>query len=594
MIRPHALLIAAAGLAPLFTHAAAPTAGPLEPRLAALTETPAAAGPLRLVSRTDGLEVFSRELRDGALLVALVNRSGATPPLAEDKARYAGPVVSPATPGRSVRIETGIEGAKKLWLVVTDAGDGNSGDHADWAEPVLSGPAGNLRLTDLRWTRATSAWRGPTLNKGLENRPMKIADFTPSFGIAAHAESVIEYDLPAGYAKFSAITGLDNAGRGSVRFLVFTENPRPKSAAPDTVAVPLRDLGFAGGATLTPVAGSPALAGDTLSADLPVGGIAVARLTAAPVAANTVIRPGEVMGDTEGRVIQAHGGGILYHDGAYYWYGENKDGPTSPSPVDRTDVIGVSCYSSRDLLNWKNEGVVLKASSVKGHDLHPSMVLERPKVIRNAKTGKFVMWAHIDSANYQYARAGVAVSDSPTGPFEYLGSVRPEGQMARDQTVFVDDDGSAYHIYSSEHNATTYISKLSDDYTKHTGVFIRVFEKKFLEAPAVFKRRGKYHMIASGQSGWAPNPAHSAVADSMLGAWKELGNPCVGEGKNTTFRSQSTFVLPLPGKPDTFIYLGDRWNPKNLRDSRYVWLPLRFEGDKPVLEWRDAWSPAKL
>ena len=98
------------------------------------------------------------------------------------------------------------------------------------------------------------------------------------------------------------------------------------------------------------------------------------------------------------------------------------------------------------------------------HDLHPSKVLERPKVIYNRKTGKFVMWAHVESADYSKACAGVAVSDSPAGPFTYLGSFRPNDAMSRDQTVFVDDDGRAYQFYSSENNATMYISLLTDDY----------------------------------------------------------------------------------------------------------------------------------
>ncbi len=306
------------------------------------------------------------------------------------------------------------------------------------------------------------------------------------------------------------------------------------------------------------------------------------------------IRSGEVWSDTEGRVIQAHGGGILFHEGVYYWYGEYKDGPTRRSPVDRVDVIGVSCYSSLDLLNWKFEGLALKGVDRPGHDLRPEMVLERPKVVFNRKTGKFVMWAHIDSADYGYARGGVAVADSPAGPFTYLGSVRPEGRMCRDMTVFVDDDGSAYHVYASENNATILISKLSEDYTAHTGVYAKAFENKFWEAPALFKHGGRYYMIASGQSGWAPNPARSAVAPTPMGPWTELGNPCAGGKAGTTFDSQSTHVLPVAGRPGAYVFMADRWNPQNLRDSRYVWLPLRFAEGKPKLEWIDSWSPDQL
>lgn len=124
---------------------------------------------------------------------------------------------------------------------------------------------------------------------------------------------------------------------------------------------------------------------------------------------NSYIIPGEVWKDTDGNPINAHGGGLLYHDGTYYWYGEYKKGKTilpdwATWECYRTDVTGVGCYSSKDLLNWKFEDIVLPAvKEDPNHDLHPSKVLERPKVIYNKKTGKFVMWAHVESADYSKA-----------------------------------------------------------------------------------------------------------------------------------------------------------------------------------------------
>lgn len=307
---------------------------------------------------------------------------------------------------------------------------------------------------------------------------------------------------------------------------------------------------------------------------------------------NQLFKPGQDWLDSRGKSIQAHGGGILYYEGTYYWYGENKDGITKSGGCGaRVDVIGVSCYSSEDLYNWKFEGLVLKA--VPGdpeHDLHPSGVVERPKVIYNATTKKFVMWMHIDNCNYKAARTGVAVADSPVGPFTYMESVRAFGQDSRDQTVFKDEDGKAYRIFSSEGNETTYIALLSDDYLRHTGKFAKVFEGRFMEAQTVFKRAGKYYFIASGCSGWAPNPARSAVADSILGPWTELGNPCFGADADRTFGAQSTYVFPVEGKKNAYIFMADRWNKDNLGDSRYVWLPLEFRDGKPAIEWREQWA----
>ncbi len=312
-------------------------------------------------------------------------------------------------------------------------------------------------------------------------------------------------------------------------------------------------------------------------------------------------RPGAVWLDTGGQPINAHGGGMLFHKGTYYWYGENKEGltwlPESTKAWDgyRVDITGIRCYSSTDLKRWKDEGLVLKAvTNSPAHDLHPSKVCERPKVVFNRSTKKFVMWVHIDSEDYKAARAGVAVADRPTGPFVYLESVRPEGQESRDQTVFQDDDGKAYRIYSSENNDTTYISLLTDDYLKHSGRFVRVFEKRRMEAPVVFKRARQYWFIGSGCTGWDPNPARAAVARSIWGPWTELENPCLGPGATNTFGAQSTFVFPVAGKSDTWIFMADRWNKNNLPDSRYVWLPLQFRKDRPVVPWSDTWDITKL
>ena len=312
--------------------------------------------------------------------------------------------------------------------------------------------------------------------------------------------------------------------------------------------------------------------------------------------AEKTINPGEIWSDTDGNPINAHGAGILFHQGKYYWFGEYKKGKTwlvesMNWECYRVNAGGVSCYSSENLTDWKFEGIALAPDTADSlHDLHISKVIERPKVIYNEATKKFVMWMHIDSEDYQYARAGVAVSDKPEGPYQYIGSMRPNGQMSRDMTLFKDTDGRAYHIFSSENNATTHISLLSPDYLQPSGMVNRIFDGLYREAPAMFKHNEKYYLISSGCTGWSPNPAMLASADSILGDWTELYNPCIGPNGDSTFFAQSTFVLPLEGKPDEFIFMADRWNKTNLEDSRYVWLPMVFRNDSAAIEWKDSWS----
>lgn len=327
-----------------------------------------------------------------------------------------------------------------------------------------------------------------------------------------------------------------------------------------------------------------------------------------------------MVADTDGRPINAHGGGVLYHEGVYYWYGELKEGRTYLPGVNKhwggTRVLagGVSCYSSTNLCDWRNEGVVLPSDAGNpDHDLACENVIERPKVIYNGSTRTFVMWFHQDSPDYHAARSAVAVSDTPTGSFEYLGSFRPNagvwplnvtgqdkipgdtnrlardfegGQMARDMTLFVDDDGKAYQFYASEENATLHVSQLTDDYLKPAGKYARLFIGRSMEAPAVFKRKGRYYLIASGCTGWDPNPARSAVADNIFGPWTELGNPCRGKDAGITFGCQSTFVLPVAGQPDVFMAMFDRWKKFDLPNSEHLWLPVEFDDqNRPTLQF---------
>lgn len=364
--------------------------------------------------------------------------------------------------------------------------------------------------------------------------------------------------------------------------------------------------------------------------------------TAASSERADTIDSGSLWLDTDGRPIDAHGGGILRHDGAYYWYGEMKRGETELPACNaswggtRVPFAGVSCYASTDLVHWRHLGNVLPVTAGVP-ELQPDRVIERPKVIFNRATQTFVMWMHVDSMDYHEARTGIAVAKSPAGPFHFVRSFRPDagvlpddmpgatreefraaraagaaaldawgarhdewriwardfagGQMARDMALFVDDDGAAYQFYASEENRVMHVSRLSDDYLGHAGRYRRItFDSR--EAPAPFKWRGRYYLFSSGCTGWDPNPTHLHSAPNLLGEWTDRG-PAFAEKSSAaevSYLSQTTFVLPLEG--GALLYLADRWNKDDLAQSRYVWLPVETAGETPKLRWRQTWTLA--
>ncbi|MDF2852874.1 MAG: hypothetical protein K0S31_3559, partial [Sphingobacterium multivorum] len=292
--------------------------------------------------------------------------------------------------------------------------------------------------------------------------------------------------------------------------------------------------------------------------------------------------PGEIWKDQSGDVINAHGGGVLHQNGKYYWYGEKRGGTTSQ---------GVNVYSSNDLYNWKFEGLALTPSADSTSDIAWGCIMERPKVIYHEQLKKYVMWFHLElkGQGYAAARAAVATSDSPLGPFQFVHSFRPNNNMSRDMGLFVDTDGRAYQIYSSDENYALRLVQLTDDYLHVTAKDSLLF-RNHREAPALFKHKDQYYLITSGCTGWAPNRAELHVAKSLFGPWKSLGDPMQGPNSALTYGGQSTFILPVAGKTDAFIFMADRWNPKDLMDSRYIWLPVDLQNEKGQINWKDQWD----
>jgi putative membrane-bound dehydrogenase-like protein len=176
------------------------------------------------------------------------------------------PVITTATPGHAVKIEADIRGAKNLYLAVTDGGNGFGCDWADWAEPRLIGPKGELKLTDLKWKQASTDWGQVQINRNTDGGELKIDGKPVAYGIGTHANSVIHFELPEGFEKFVARAGIDNGGSeqggSSVQFLVYTTAPGPigNSVSPDrTPEAALAGLDIADGLEVKLFAAEPML-----------------------------------------------------------------------------------------------------------------------------------------------------------------------------------------------------------------------------------------------------------------------------------------------------------------------------------------------
>lgn len=312
--------------------------------------------------------------------------------------------------------------------------------------------------------------------------------------------------------------------------------------------------------------------------------------------------------DTDGNIINASDGGLIYVDGKYYWYGMSL----RPMPFaalgegGQTTKVGVVMYSSTDLYNWTYEGVILQCSTDPESDLCGPMRFERPKIIYNDKTKKFVLWCHYvkrpgdHTFDMGAAEAGVASRNTINGQYEWHGYTRPIDQMGavRDCTVYKDKDGTGYFIYDRDvkledgsRNRCLHIVKLSEDYLSFTDVYRRLDVAYWREAATILYHNGYYFMFTSGLTGWKTNPAKYFRAKSLFGPWTEMGDPCVDDTTGTTFESQSTYIFPVEGKPGLFIHMAERHNIQNFECCSYIWLPVEFPtSDTVKLVYRNSWK----
>lgn len=342
----------------------------------------------------------------------------------------------------------------------------------------------------------------------------------------------------------------------------------------------------------------------------------------------TSFHPGQVWLDTNGNRIHAHGGNIFVEDGIYYWYGENKE---FTDPDKNIWHWGVRCYASTGLYNWEDKGLIIPPEpGDPDSSLHPSACMDRPHILYNRRTGKYVCWLKIMGRDGTQSET-VLTADRLLGPYTKVREgLRPLGMSAGDFDLAVAPDGKGYYFFERVHSETI-IADLTDDYTDVTGYysthFVRHRPPFTREGTAHFARKDKHYLLTSGTTGYYPNPSEIAVADTWHGPYAVLGDPHPADPTRTSFHSQVSSVFKVPGKKDLYIALADRWIPEgtdtldynvygpvvemlsdpdyprdkipmevlasmpkeNTHLADYVWLPISFEGDVPRIDWKDEW-----
>ena len=223
---------------------------------------------------------------------------------------------------------------------------------------------------------------------------------------------------------------------------------------------------------------------------------------------------------------------MVYDDTVYMYTGRDADG------ADNYVMTEWQCFSSTDMQNWTDHGTVLYDSDFswgKADSAWAAQCIER--------NGKFYYYVTME-ANSGGRAIGVAVSDSPTGPFkDALGKplCGPNWDYI-DPTVFIDDDGQAYLYFG---NPSPYYVKLNEDMISYSGQITKIettadaFGTKsngdgsmYVEGPWFYKRGNLYYLLYAA-NGIPENIAYS-TSTSPTGPWKYQGVIMPSEGRSFT------------------------------------------------------------
>ena len=213
----------------------------------------------------------------------------------------------------------------------------------------------------------------------------------------------------------------------------------------------------------------------------------------------------------------------MVHDGTLYLYvghDEYYEGQDSASGGKEFNITEWLCYSTTDMKTWTDHGSVLKPTDFKWAvgEAWASQVVE--------KNGTFYYYTTVQAGEPFVGKAvGVAVSDSPTGPFvDAIGAPLVHDKMtdngARgwwndiDPTVLIDGD-DAWLCWG---NGTCFLAKLKPNMVELDGEIKVIDLPKYVEGPWLHKHNDIYYLTYAGMGAGRENIAY-ATATSMEGPW---------------------------------------------------------------------------
>jgi hypothetical protein len=320
-----------------------------------------------------------------------------------------------------------------------------------------------------------------------------------------------------------------------------------------------------------------------------------------PVTATTIAPPnppGISFKDTDGNLVDAHGGGIIKVCDTYYLHGEYFLSTTTDN-----NFNGFSMYSSKDMATWKNEGIILPQQA-SGSLLGPNRKGERPHIIQCPSSGEFVLYAHAADTTYQADKEVVyATASKVTGPYTFKGALTSTGASASCQVTTVPPSSCSGSIAAhsdmsalTDGNSAYVITESGVVYTLAADCHSWASNKSYgtvngttggIEAPTVFKADSTFYWIGSDKTGWRANDDFYSTAPAMSGPWTYQGY-LAPEGA-LTWMTQSTWVMPIVGSAGTtYVYWGDHWygnqdttQPgKHNNLATFVFQPIVFNGTK--------------